>query len=135
MEKKKSNVLVVEDNRDIQRIYYRILAGPYNLFQAYDTKEAWKILARGDIDLLVLDIILPKGKHGDQFFMQLSQHPEYQVIPVIFVTVVDDQQEAEEFKNINNAVWITKPFKEDELLQKVREMLSKKSETKDFMTG
>jgi response regulator RpfG family c-di-GMP phosphodiesterase len=119
----KANILVVEDNRDLQRIYARILSGRYNLFQAYDTKEAWKILAKERIDLMVLDIILPKGKDGDEFYLQIVQHPEYESIPVIFATVIDDEKKAKSFANIKNAAWITKPFKEEELLGKIGGML------------
>ena len=121
----KSNILVLEDNTDLQKIYRQILAQKYNLFQAYDTKEAYKILAKEEIDLMVLDIILPNGKDGDKFYMQLTQRPEYASIPTIFATVIDDNEEAESLNNINNAAWITKPFKKEELLKKIDEMLKK----------
>jgi DNA-binding response OmpR family regulator len=119
----KSTILVVEDNKDLQRIYHRILSGGYNVFQAYDTKEAWRILSKETIDLMILDIILPKGKDGDEFYLQIVQHPEYESIPVIFATVIDDDKKAKTFENIKNAAWITKPFKEQELLAKIEAML------------
>jgi two-component system cell cycle response regulator len=122
----KASILAVEDNKDIQRIYSKILSEKYNLSQAYDTKEAWKILAAKSVDLILLDVILPKGKHGDSFYMQLVQHPEYSEIPVIFVTVIDDQISAREFKNLKNASWITKPFTEEQLLAKIEETLQQK---------
>jgi DNA-binding response OmpR family regulator len=120
-----ASILVVEDNKDLQRIYFRILSRRYRLFQAYDTKEAWKILAREQIDVMVLDIILPGGKDGDEFYLQIVRHPEYESIPVIFATVIDDEEQAKSFANIKNAVWITKPFKEEELLKRVEETLKR----------
>ena len=124
----KAKIMVVEDNKDLQRIYHKMLSDKYTLFQAYDTKEAWRILAKQQIDLIVLDIILPKGKDGDEFYIQIVQHPGYESIPVIFATVIDDKEEAKAFKNIKNAAWITKPFKEEELLGKIQEILGGKRE-------
>jgi DNA-binding response OmpR family regulator len=121
----KANILVVEDNKDLQKIYSKILSKRYHLLQAYDTKEAWRILSKEQVDLMILDIILPGGKDGDKFYMQIVQHPEYESIPVIFATVIDDEEQSKSFANIKNADWITKPFKEDELLRKIQEKLPK----------
>jgi DNA-binding response OmpR family regulator len=116
-------LLVVEDNPDIQRIYTSMLSGKYDLTQVYNTKDAWKALAESDYDLMILDIILPKGSQGDTFYMQVCQHPEYSQIPVIFVTVIDDQTEAKNFENINRAEWLTKPFTETALTGKIEKIL------------
>ncbi len=119
----KKNILVVEDNKDLQRLYHRMLSDRYNLYQVRDTKEAWRIISQKPVDLAILDIILPKGNTGDQFYMQLTQDPEYQHIPVIFVSVIDDVEEARALENVNHAAYITKPFKEEQLLDKIEEML------------
>jgi len=120
----KPRILVVEDNPDIQRIYSRMLAGRYDVKQVYNTKDAWKALAESEYDLMILDIILPKGAQGDRFYLQVSQHPEYSEIPALFVTVIDDQLEADTFENINKAEWLTKPFTEEALIGKVEKILS-----------
>lgn len=115
----KNKILVVEDNLDIQKIYYSMLSDQYELTHAYDTKQAWRELSRGDFDLIILDIILPKGKFGDKFYMQIRQHPQYMDIPVLFSTVIDDEVEAEAMQNLNNADWMVKPFTKEKLTEKI----------------
>ena len=122
----KPRILVVEDNPDIQFIYSQILPGRYDITQVTNTKDAWKAISETEYDLMILDIILPKGAQGDRFYIQLSQNPEFSQIPVLFVTVINDHVEAETLENINNADWLTKPFTEKALLSKIEKMLPKK---------
>ncbi|VVB51513.1 Uncharacterised protein [uncultured archaeon] len=60
----------------------------------------------------------------------ITQDQQHQNIPVIFVTVVDDQVAAKEFNNMTQAVWLTKPFKEEELLEKIEKLLKQKQTQK-----
>ncbi|MFH0863036.1 MAG: response regulator [Candidatus Altiarchaeota archaeon] len=122
----KPKILVVEDNLDIQSIYSQILPGKYDITQVTNTKDAWKAISETEYDLMILDIILPKGAQGDRFYIQLSQNPEFSQIPVLFVTVIDDHMEAKTLGNINRAEWLTKPFTEEALLAKIKTVLSKK---------
>ncbi|MBD3261305.1 MAG: response regulator, partial [Candidatus Altiarchaeales archaeon] len=104
----KKTILIVEDNPDIQNLYTQMLSEEYNTLQVTNTKDAWKTLAKEEINLIILDIILPKGAFGDKFYAQISQHPGYQDIPVVFVSVIDDPKEAGNLKKINNAHYIEK---------------------------
>ncbi len=120
----KKTILVVEDEADMQRLYEQMLAGDYEVIIAGDSNEAWKALAQNRVDLIVLDIILPKGATGDEFFLQLSQHPDYNSIPVVFSTVIDDHHRAEEAKNVGDAGYLTKPFTQEELHAKITDQLA-----------
>lgn len=120
----KKSILVVEDEADMQRLYEQMLESDYDVIIAGDTNQAWKALAKNRVDLIILDIILPKGATGDEFFLQLGQHPDYHSIPVVFSTVIDDRHRAQEAQNVSDAGYLTKPFTREELHAKITDQLA-----------
>jgi DNA-binding response OmpR family regulator len=54
-------ILIVEDENDIRDIYTEVLkAAGYEVIQANDGDEGWRMIQESDWDLLFLDIMLPK---------------------------------------------------------------------------
>ena len=61
---KEYNILVVDDETSVRRlIEYLLKELKYNTHQACNGEEAIEILKKIDVDLIILDILLP-GKHG-----------------------------------------------------------------------
>ncbi len=117
----KKTILVVEDNADMQVLYRDILEEHYNLLVSGDTADAMKKLNNNAIDMMILDIVLPKKK-GDEFFYELKQMKKYRGLKVLCITVIDDimkkMREAD-----GNVKFLSKPFKKSELLQTVSQMI------------
>jgi len=120
----KKRILVVEDDGDMQKIYRKVLSTSYDVTLVSNVDEAWKSLWKNTPDLIILDILLPKNKMGDEFYLQIRQHSSCSSIPVIVVSVLDEKSSGEMLKKVNNVFWITKPFEEKQLLDKIGEMLS-----------
>lgn len=54
-------ILIVDDDKEIAKLleFYLINEG-YNVYKSYDGKEALKVIAQQSIDLLILDVMMPK---------------------------------------------------------------------------
>jgi DNA-binding response OmpR family regulator len=120
---KKRRVLVAEDDPSICSMIAKVLSQHYDVVVATDGKAA---LARaGETpapDLLLLDVMMP-GLDGHGVAAAVRQLPGLKGIPIIFLTAKTGP--AEVIKGIQSGArhYITKPFKIDDLLLRVKKVL------------
>ena len=57
--RKKSSILVVDDEYGVRQSFNMVLSDDYNVFLAESGEEAIDIFTNNSIDLILLDIILP----------------------------------------------------------------------------
>ncbi len=76
----------------------------------------------GKIDLIILDVIMPK-KNGFQVCRDIKSNDQYKHIPIIMVTSRD--QESDKFwgKKQGADEYLTKPFKPEDLLKAVNKYI------------
>lgn len=74
-------------------------------------------------DLVLMDVVMP-GLNGFQATRQISRDPETSDIPIIIVTTKD--QETDRVWGLRQGArdYITKPFSEDELIEKINAILA-----------
>jgi CheY-like chemotaxis protein len=79
-------VLVVDDEPDVVSYFSSVLedAG-MTVLTALDGDQAKKVLEKNRVDLISLDLVMPR-KSGIRLFMELRRKPEWSRIPVVFVT-------------------------------------------------
>ena len=79
-------VLVVDDEPDVVAYFSSVLddAG-MKVVSAHDGDEAMEVLGKTRVDLISLDLVMPR-KSGIRLFMELRRTPAWSKIPVIFVT-------------------------------------------------
>lgn len=113
-------ILVCDDERDIVSalgIYLR--AEGYTVLEAYTGAEALRIAAREDIQLLLLDVMMP-GMDG---ITALAKLRESSNIPVILLTAKSEDTDKVLGLNLGADDYVTKPFNPVELLARVRSQL------------
>jgi CheY-like chemotaxis protein len=116
-------VLLVEDNEPLLEIMQDILeAEGYGVMAAPDATQALRFLERASPDLIVSDIMMP-GLNGYEFYARTQAHPQWAVIPFIFLTARADKRDMLMNQAPGVQDVITKPFRRRELLQAVRERL------------
>jgi signal transduction histidine kinase/CheY-like chemotaxis protein/HAMP domain-containing protein len=111
-EELKKTILVVEDNPQAAQLLCIYLndAG-YGTLVASDGDEAIKIAHEQKPFAITLDIMLP-GKDGWQVMQELKSYPDTHNIPIIIISVVDDQN----FGFSMGAVgYLIKPIDKDQL--------------------
>jgi DNA-binding response OmpR family regulator len=114
------NILICDDERDIVaalEIYLR--AEGYGTYSAFNGREALAMLSREDIDLLLLDIMMPEMDG----LTTMTELRKISNIPVILLTAKSEESDMVLGLNLGADDYITKPFRPVELLARVRSQL------------
>ncbi|MBO5873088.1 MAG: response regulator transcription factor [Clostridia bacterium] len=114
------NILVCDDERDIVaalKIY--LSAEGYNVFEAYNGKEAVELAEKEEIHLALLDIMMPVMDG----ISALDKIREFSNIPVILLTAKSEDTDKILGLNVGADDYITKPFNPVEVVARVRSQL------------
>lgn len=117
------NILLVDDSKSNLIILRELLSEKgYNTIEALSGKEAISVLAFNDIDLILLDVIMP-GMNGFEVCQQLKQNEKFKNIPVVFLTALTDLESVEKGFEAGAVDYITKPFKTKEVIARIKNHL------------
>lgn len=142
MSKQMPVVLVVDDTKSNIDVLIELLSDDYDVLVALDGQSAFEILEEEQVDLILLDIVMPEID-GFDVCKKLKTNKKTKDIPVIFITVRSDEESIEKAYDIGGSDYITKPFKVKELLARVNRELKLNSlinnleyiSSHDIMTG
>ena len=119
-----ARILIVEDNNEIQEILRTLLSEEHEVIQAFSGTEGMIRFEQGDIDLILLDIMLP-GKNGDQVLKSIRQDSS---VPVIMLTALSDKKLISQYLLDGANDYIVKPFDLDEVFARVTVQLRQNSD-------
>ena len=119
-----ARILIVEDNNEIQEILRTLLSEEHEVIQAFSGTEGMIRFEQGDIDLILLDIMLP-GKNGDQVLKDIRHDSS---VPVIMLTALSDKKLISQYLLDGANDYIVKPFDLDEVFARVTVQLRQKSD-------
>lgn len=123
MSEKKIRVLLIEDEPDmVEAVRIRLEANDYGVITASDGSEGLNKARTVKPDLIILDVMLPK-MDGFTVCRMLKFDEKYNKIPIIMFTARTQQADLAQGKEMGADAYITKPFKSEELLAKIRELL------------
>lgn len=110
-------ILIVEDDNDIHNLIKEVLKKEhYNIIDAYSGTEALMIIEKRNIDLILLDLMLP-GLNGEEIVKQIKD------IPIIVISAkISPEDKVNTLLNGAND-YITKPFNSEELLARIKVQL------------
>lgn len=116
-------ILVVDDNPLSRVVLERVLEGGFHeTVTAKDGEQAWELVLRGEVDLVVADYRMP-GLTGFELCQRIKTHPELHLTPVIIVTGADDiASRIAAFEHGADDI-LPKPVINEELLARVRNLL------------
>ena len=115
-----NTILVCDDERDIVSALRIYLEGDgYRVLTAYDGREALNVLAQEDVQLVLLDIMMPE-LDGLHVLPALREHHN---LPVILLTAKSEDTDKVLGLNVGADDYVTKPFNPVELLARVRSQL------------
>jgi two-component system chemotaxis response regulator CheY/putative two-component system response regulator len=114
-------VLVVDDDPINRKLIVRILAkkGVESL-EAGNGVEAFSILEKNDVDIILLDIVMPV-MNGIEFLKEIKTKPKYMNLPIIILTT-DDGKKVEALSLGANNV-IIKPVSPVTLLETIEKYI------------
>ena len=111
-----TNILVCDDDKEIvEAIEIYLAQEGYNVIKAYDGEQAIRALKENDIQLLIIDIMMPKldGIHAT------LKIREYSSIPIIILSAKSEDADKILGLNIGADDYVTKPFSPAELTARV----------------
>ncbi|NBC85147.1 MAG: response regulator [Bacteroidetes bacterium] len=116
------NILVVDDEKDVVEVVSHFLQEEgYNVETAFDGEEALE-KADSDINLIVLDIMLP-GLDGYEVCRRLRSRVETEMIPIIFLSAKTEEEDQIEGLMLGGDDYLTKPVSPQVLVAHVKAVL------------
>jgi adenylate cyclase len=113
-----TRLLVVDDQPPNIRLLEAILAPRgYDVRAASSGEEALAAIDDGDVDLVLLDIVMP-GMDGYQVCREIRERPDTAYLPVVMVTASGDEQKIKALE-AGADDFLTKPINKNELLARV----------------
>jgi diguanylate cyclase (GGDEF)-like protein len=112
-------ILVADDDRINTLIISSALKGEFEVVEASTGAEVLDRVAAGDIDLVLLDVVMP-GLDGFDVCKRLKSDPATIDIPVIFVTSLEDSAEETRGFAVGAVDYIMKPIRPTIVRARVR---------------
>ncbi len=122
-------ILLVEDDQnfgDVLRSYLEM--HEYDVTLATDGEEGLKEFKKGEFDLTITDVMMPKK---DGFSLARDIREENTEMPIIFLTAKTLKEDVLEGFKIGADDYITKPFNSEELLYRVMAVLKRTQKAPD----
>ncbi|MFN3412069.1 MAG: response regulator [Exilispira sp.] len=118
----KQNILIVDDNTQLNEMLKTILESEnYLIKQAFDGRQAFKIAISEDVDLIIMDLMMPK-MNGVSAIKAI-----YHVNPKIKFIVISGNMgfiSKEELSNYNIVAFFDKPFHIPEVIETIKNTLN-----------
>lgn len=110
-----ATILIVEDDPGVIQLLEPKLAGPNRRIVTAETSTAaTELLQAGDVDLIVLDLMLP-DEDGRNLLARLRGNPRYMAIPIIVISAREGSRPKTECYALGADEYFEKPFSLDAL--------------------
>jgi two-component system cell cycle response regulator len=122
-----ARILVVDDiPANVKLLEARLIAEYFDVLTAADGYQALAICDRHQVDLILLDIMMP-GMDGFEVCERLKSNPKTSHIPVVMVTALD--QPADRVRGLKAGAddFLTKPVNDLQLIARVKSLLRLKT--------
>jgi len=119
-------ILVIDDNIWDTRLMRRLLESKhrYDVIEAANAKQAWKVMQQHKPDLIILDLILP-DEQGEEILMKLREENIIEDIPVIIVSNKDiGPDNRANLSSHADSIWSKSTLDRSSLLAHVEDVLT-----------
>ncbi|WAA10173.1 response regulator transcription factor [Fervidibacillus albus] len=123
------NILVVDDEASIVTLLeYNLNQSGFNVLKAYDGQEALKQAVNEQLDLIILDLMLPK-MDGIEVCKEIRKR---QIdTPILMLTAKDDEFDKVLGLELGADDYMTKPFSPREVVARVKAILRRTKNLQD----
>lgn len=114
-----ARILIVDDDAVIRSSLMELLKEEYEVYGCKDSEQAWQCIIHDRVDLCILDVNLG----NDSGYELCKRIRAGYTIPIIFVTVRDDEESLEKGILCGGDDYVTKPFSMKELKLRIMAQL------------
>lgn len=121
-----TRVLIVEDEQSLREpLVYLLKKEGFETVEAADGSQAIEIFDKGNVDLVLLDLMLP-GISGNEVCRLIRQTSQ---VPIIMLTAKDSEIDKVVGLEIGADDYVTKPYSTRELLARMKAVLRRQTDT------
>ena len=125
--KDKPVILIIDDQvQNIELLEAYLAPECYEIIKAFNGKDAVNIIAANQIDLVLLDIMMP-GIDGFEVIRRVRQGEKNRLLPIILVTALKEKEDRVKGIEAGCDDFISKPVDKLELLARVHSLLKVKA--------
>lgn len=126
-----NTILLVEDNPDIMKInYMSLMMEGYHVLKAKTAAECMRELQANDVDLIILDIMLPDG-NGIALCTRIKKQYE---IPILFLSALGENADIIEALRAGGDDYLPKPYDINVLIARAEARLRSVHKEKRFFS-
>lgn len=115
------NILLVEDDEKLNKLFYTVLSKQgFNIYSAHDGVEAFDIMEKNHVDLIISDIMMP-NMDGYEFTESIREFDAE--IPILMITAKDDFSSKQKSFLIGIDDYMVKPIDVNEMILRVNALL------------
>ncbi|MBQ6447871.1 response regulator transcription factor [Cytobacillus oceanisediminis] len=114
-------ILVVEDDKNTRKLMCAVLKQHgFQIYDAADGMEALQVMEKEHVDLVVLDLMMPK-MDGYELTRQLRQ--TWENLPILMVTAKQESVDKRKGFLVGTDDYMTKPVDEEEMVLRIKALL------------
>jgi DNA-binding response OmpR family regulator len=122
------SILLIEDEQNVSSFIKKGLDEEnYTVNVAYDGQTGLELLYQNQVDIIILDIILP-GMNGFEICQKIRQQG-YQDVPILMLTALGSTENVVRGLDLGADDYLVKPFKFKELLARINALGRRKNLT------
>jgi len=115
------NILVVEDDQSLSTLFCTVLSKHgYAYFEAKDGLEAWDIIEKQYVDLMITDIMMP---NMDGYELVRGLRESGYNMPVLMITAKDTFEDMKNGFRVGTDDYMVKPVNVNEMILRVNALL------------
>lgn len=120
-------ILIVDDQpQNIELLEAYLIPNGYKILTAANGEEAITILAAHQVDLILLDVMMP-NMDGFEVTRRVRLIDDLQLLPIILLTALRDTEDRIKGIEAGCDDFLSKPFDKHELLSRIRSLLKVKA--------
>jgi len=117
-------ILIVEDEESLLKLATILISAQgHDVIAVSSGPEALAVLAEQDVDLVLLDVMLP-DLDGFEVCRQIKASPKTKSLPVVMLTAKKNQSDLDMGDEVGADWYITKPFKSANVIETVERFLN-----------
>ncbi len=117
------NIMIVDDAKSMRSLVAMTLRNSgYQVVEASDGDEALKKIGDQKLHLVITDFNMPK-MNGIDLIRSIKSDSRYRFIPVVTLTMINDEEKKRQGQMAGAKAWIVKPFKPETMLNVVRKVI------------
>lgn len=116
-------ILLVDDNDELLNIMTRLLSTRYHVLVAHNGQQAWNIIRREELDIVISDVMMPI-MNGYELTQLVKNDPDYCQLPIVLLTAKVRDEDRNEGLGMGADEYLTKPFNLSDLQLRIDNIIA-----------